>query len=70
MSFVLCLLPCASVIKPVVVSVQEEAVALLCGMADFPFYRPAIRKAEPAAAVAVMLQAGSSQVGPSSSTKP
>lgn len=41
---------------------QQEALALLCSMADFSFYRPAIRKAEPADMVAHMLQAGCSQV--------
>lgn len=41
---------------------QEEAVALLCSMAEFPFYRPAIRKADPAGALTSMLQAGCSPV--------
>ena len=41
---------------------QEEAVALLCSMAAFPFYRPAIRKAEPAGALTSMLEAGCSPV--------
>ena len=37
-------------------------MALLCSMAAFPFYRPAIRKAEPAGALTSMLQAGCSPV--------
>lgn len=45
-----------------VLCMQQEALALLCSMADFSFYRPAIRKAEPADMVAHMLQAGCSQV--------
>ena len=41
---------------------QEEAVALLCSMAAFPFYRPAIRNAAPAGALTSMLEAGCSPV--------
>ena len=37
-------------------------MALLCSMARFPFYRPAIRKAEPAGALTSMLEAGCSPV--------
>ena len=39
-------------------AMQEEAVSLLCSMAEFPFYRPAIRKANPAGDLAHMLEAG------------
>lgn len=41
---------------------QQDALALLCDMADFSFYRPAIRKAEPGKMVAQTLFAGWSQV--------
>ena len=37
-------------------------MSLLCSMAEFPFYRPAIRKAEPAGALTKALEAGCSQV--------
>ena len=42
--------------------VQEESIALLCTMADFAFYRPSIRDAQPTEALADMIHAGCSQV--------
>lgn len=47
---------------------QQDALALLCDMADFSFYRPAIRKAEPGKMVAQTLFAGWSQVSTAGSS--
>lgn len=41
---------------------QESSLGLLCSMARLPFYRPSIRKAEPAVVIAEMLAAGCREV--------
>ncbi len=48
--------------KYITMWLQQDALALLCDMADFSFYRPAIRKAEPGKMVAQTLFEGWSQV--------
>ena len=48
--------------KHIMMWLQQDALALLCDMADFSFYRPAIRKAEPGKMVAQTLFQGWSQV--------
>ncbi|KAL0031111.1 hypothetical protein WJX77_004227 [Trebouxia sp. C0004] len=47
--------------KQLLLNLQHDALALLCDMADFSFYRPAIRKAEPGKMVAESLFGGWSQ---------
>ncbi len=54
--------------KHVTMWLQQDALALLCDMADFSFYRPAIRKAEPGKMVAHTLFEGWSQVYTTAST--
>lgn len=41
---------------------QEAAGLLLCNMAELPFYRPAIRQAEPVGAVIALIKAGCLEV--------
>lgn len=53
---------CKTTFDHKLVLLQEAAVFLLCNMASFAFYRPAIRQAAPATAVADMLTAGCFEV--------
>ena len=53
---------CKVTFDSALVLLQEAAVSLLCNMASFAFYRPAIRQAAPATAVADMLTAGCFEV--------